>query len=149
MVYMSCSGILPQLRALGAKAVELTPDAQGTTPEELDEVLAKWKTSPRTKDLPFPKLLYLTPTGGNPTGASSSETRKKAVLQVLRRYDVLLFEDDAYYYLDYSDLGADPVTRSRPKSYFSMDPEAKTVVRFDSFSKVCEQSSETHNRALD
>ncbi|CAO1612828.1 unnamed protein product [Sympodiomycopsis kandeliae] len=129
-------GILPQVRALGANAVELTPDAEGATPEELESILCNWQTSSRTRHLPFPKLLYLTPTGGNPTGATSSESRKRSILSILQKHDVLLFEDDAYYYLDYSELGSDPITRPRPRSYFSMDPECQTVVRFDSFSKI-------------
>lgn len=105
-------------------------------PSSLADTLAAWSTDESTRALAFPKVIYLTPTGGNPTGATASKKRKNAVLDIVRRHDLLLLEDDAYYYLDYSDVGGDPVTRTRSSSYLSMDPSAKNVLRFDSFSKV-------------
>lgn len=125
-------GILPQLRALGVRVVEVEPDEQGIRPDALASILAGWSC----RSLAFPKVLYLTPTGGNPTGATASEARKRDVLALVRQYDLLLLEDDAYYYLDYSNLQGDPTTRKRSASYLSMDPTAQNVLRFDSFSKV-------------
>jgi len=53
-------------------------------------------------------------------------------------------EDDPYWGLDFSELGGDPVTRPRRKSYWAIEGEEKErkewgtgwVVRFESFSKV-------------
>jgi kynurenine/2-aminoadipate aminotransferase len=67
------------------------------------------------------------PTGGNPTGASLSLDRRRALYAVARRHDLLLIEDDPYYYLSY--------TPARTPSLLSMDTDGR-VLRTDSFSKV-------------
>jgi tryptophan aminotransferase len=54
-------------------------------------------------------------------------------LRIVKKYDLLIFEDDAYYFLYYGDAPQAP-------SYFALEMEANNeigrVIRFDSFSKV-------------
>lgn len=128
------AGILPCLHACRANVVPIASDDQGVDPQALEEALANFP-----KDKPKPKCLYTTPTGANPSGTTASEQRKRDILAICRRHSVLILEDDPYYFLDFSKLGEDPVTRYRPLSYFALDGESASpglVLRYDSFSKV-------------
>lgn len=136
------SGILPSLVAHKANMFEAETDEQGVEPTALDELLTNWSSAHATKDSPFPKFLYTTPTGANPSGTSASDDRKRAILGIVRKHNLLLLEDDPYYFLSFQGLGpdADPVTRTRGKSYFQLEAQdgfgVGRVVRFDSFSKI-------------
>lgn len=138
------SGILPSLVSHKAKMFEAATDSQGVEPKNLEQLLSNWSTSPSTSSHPFPKFLYTTPTGANPSGTSASDERKREILTIIRKYKMLLLEDDPYYFLSFEGLtaDADAVTRVRGKSYFQLEAESKEegsvgrVVRFDSFSKI-------------
>ena len=84
-------------------------------------------------------MLYTVPAGSNPAGTTASADRKRAVLALVRRYGMLLFEDDPYYYLTFDGIDGDAVTRPRVPSYFALEREGEeygNVVRFESLSKV-------------
>ncbi|PWN48502.1 PLP-dependent transferase [Violaceomyces palustris] len=137
------SGILPSLKNLGARIFEAETDHEGVNPVKLDKLLTEWKSSPKTSSSPFPKFLYTTPTGANPSGTTASDERKRQVLEVVRKHNILLLEDDPYYFLSFQGLGQDPLTRKRGKSYFSLEVEEENqiwgvgrVLRFDSTSKI-------------
>lgn len=136
------SGILPSLVAHKAKMFEAETDSEGVEPTALDALLTKWTTDPATSSAPFPKFLYTTPTGANPSGTSASDDRKRAVLAVIRKHNLLLLEDDPYYFLSFQGLtpDADPAKRQRGKSYFQLEAQDEfgvgRVLRFDSFSKI-------------
>lgn len=70
------------------------------------------------------------PTGSNPTGASSGPERKLEILKLAHEHDLLILEDDPYYFL----------ASERPQSYFELEtqvvPGGGRVIRFDSLSKV-------------
>ncbi|TKY84609.1 hypothetical protein EX895_006511 [Sporisorium graminicola] len=138
------SGILPSLVAHNAKLFEAETDSEGVEPTALDALLTHWSSNPATSASPFPKFLYTTPTGANPSGTSASDDRKRAVLAVVRKHNLLLLEDDPYYFLSFQGLtpDADPVKRQRGKSYFQLEAQDEyaggvgRVLRFDSFSKI-------------
>ncbi|KAJ3036715.1 hypothetical protein HDV00_002427 [Rhizophlyctis rosea] len=115
-------GSLAFLKPFGIKFAEVALDAEGLNPNALEKVLAEWPT-PETR----PKVLYTVPTGGNPTGISTTLERKKRVYEIAKKYDIIILEDDPYYYLQF---GA-----SRTPSYFSFDDDRR-VLRFDSLSKI-------------
>lgn len=80
-------------------------------------------------------ILFFSPTGSNPTGCSSPLHRKIEILALAKKYNLLLLEDDAYYYLHFD--------RSvQAASYFELEGRdgpvgtAGRVLRFDTFSKV-------------
>jgi DNA-binding transcriptional MocR family regulator len=102
-------------------------DENGISPEPLQDMLSKWDESKQGRK---PKLLLTIPTGSNPTGISMSEDRKRQIYDIVRQPDnnLLILEDDPYYYLQFNDSG-------RTKSFYSMDVDRR-VLRFDSFSKV-------------
>merc|ERR1712107_498834 len=66
---------------------------------------------------------------GNPTGTLLSVERRKEIYQLCCEYNLLLLEDDPYYYLQFGDK------ESRPPSFLSLDTQGR-VLRFDSFSKI-------------
>ncbi|KAE8214844.1 hypothetical protein CF327_g1808 [Tilletia walkeri] len=137
------SGILPQIFMLKATAIPIGSDEEGLCPHKLREALEGWSTNPKTSSLKFPKLVYTTPTGANPAGTTASEQRKREVLQVVQEFNILLFEDDPYYYLSFVGLGEGaPETRRRTPSYWALEQENRAqrgtgrVLRFDSMSKI-------------
>jgi len=103
-------------------------DSKGMVPESLRSILSQWKAGPDGEE-GRPKFLYINPTGANPTGTILPQERRKEIYQLCCEYNLLLLEDDPYYYLQF---GPD---ETRPPSFFSLDTEGR-VLRFDSFSKI-------------
>lgn len=64
--------------------------------------------------------------GGNPSGASTTVERKRKIYEIAQRHDLLILEDDPYWYLQFE---------GKDDSYFSMDVDGR-VLRFDSLSKI-------------
>lgn len=75
----------------------------------------------------MPKVIYINPTGSNPTGTTIPVERRKEIYKICCKYNILILEDDAYCFMNFSD---EPVP-----SFVSMDTEGR-VLRFDSLSKV-------------
>lgn len=116
------SGAFACLRPMFPVFKEVECDAEGLRPEKLEDVLASYApTDPKR-----PKFLYTVPTGANPSGFCTSNTRREQIYRIARKYHLLILEDDPYYYLQF---------REPLRSYFSMDVDGR-VLRFDSFSKV-------------
>lgn len=74
--------------------------------------------------------------GQNPTGCTLSLERRKQIYALCRRFDIVIIEDDPYYYLQYSENepAVDPHAHFIP-SFLSMDVDGR-VIRLDSFSKI-------------
>lgn len=71
-------------------------------PAPLAQVLAGLKAAEAADPaLRFPKLLYTVPTGQNPTGCTITSERRRAVYRLCQRYNLLLVEDDPYFFLQY------------------------------------------------
>ena len=66
---------------------------------------------------------YTVPDGHNPAGFSFSTRRREEILDVLRRYGVLVVEDAPYVYISYAE------EQQRPRPFLSLDP-AMTVHLF-------------------
>uniref|UniRef100_A0A8C1NAG8 Aminoadipate aminotransferase n=1 Tax=Cyprinus carpio TaxID=7962 RepID=A0A8C1NAG8_CYPCA len=75
-----------------------------------------------------PRVLYTIPNRGNPTGACMTCERKQDVYELTRKYDLLITEDDPYYFLQFQKPWA-------PPTFLSMDVDG-CVLRMDSFSKI-------------
>ena len=73
-----------------------------------------------------PKLIYVIPDHQNPTGLSLAPERRAALVELCRRFGVLIVEDVAY-----RDLGFDGTA---PRSLWSLGPDI--VVQIGTFSKV-------------
>lgn len=72
----------------------------------------------------------------NPTGVSWTDERKAQVYALACELDFIIFDDDAYFYLQFPPAsgGEAPGLRGLGRSLLSMDTEGR-VVRTDTFSK--------------
>lgn len=113
---------LQVFRSYGAKTVSVEADSDGLDLADLEAKLLQHK----------PKMLYVIPTFSNPTGKSWSAERRRAVLELCRRTDTLILEDDPYGELKFGDASL-----TYP-SIFSMAPEVtgSCVVYTSTFSKT-------------
>ena len=73
-------------RLYGADIVSAPIDADGVQVDVLEQLIVQHK----------PKLIYLIPTFGNPSGAMLSLARRKRVLELAAQHQVLVVEDDPY-----------------------------------------------------
>ena len=73
-------------RLYGAQVVSAPIDADGVRTDELERLIVEQA----------PKLIYLIPTFGNPSGALLSLERRKRVLALAVRHQVPVVEDDPY-----------------------------------------------------
>ncbi|KAM0748515.1 PLP-dependent transferase [Meredithblackwellia eburnea MCA 4105] len=115
-------GVLSTLAVQPCTLVAVECDSEGISAKALEATLASWPEGRRK-----PRILYLVPTGGNPTGATATEERRKEILRICRQNQILVFEDDPYCYLTFE---------KRVPSYWELDAGFGGVVRFDSFSKI-------------
>ncbi len=74
------------------------------------------------------KFIYVVPTGQNPTGITMSMERRKALLEIASRYDLLIIEDDPYGYIYFGD-------EEPPMRLKAMDSEGR-VIYLSTFSKI-------------
>ncbi len=70
----------------GAELITAPVDGDGVQPDALDALIAEHR----------PKLVYLIPTFGNPSGATLSLERRLRVLEMAVRHQTLIVEDDPY-----------------------------------------------------
>lgn len=47
------------------------------------------------------QLLYIVPNADNPSGITLSEDRRREIYSLACEYDILIMEDDPYYYQQY------------------------------------------------
>ncbi|KAJ5377056.1 Aromatic amino acid aminotransferase [Penicillium cosmopolitanum] len=130
---------------LGLKALAVPIDEQGLIPDAMDDLLTNWDEQARGARKPF--VLYTIPTGQNPTGATQSAERRRAVYKVAQKHDIIIVEDEPYYFLQMQPYvgkdapslpppaSHDEFIKSLVPSFLSMDVDGR-VVRLESFSKV-------------
>ncbi|WP_114968739.1 PLP-dependent aminotransferase family protein [Rhodoferax ferrireducens] len=73
-------------RLYGAHIIGAPIDADGVDVDQLEKLIEEHK----------PKLVYLIPTFGNPSGATLSLARRKRILEIAVRTRTLVVEDDPY-----------------------------------------------------
>ncbi len=73
-------------RLYGADLVSAPIDGHGVQTDRLEQLIIEHK----------PKLVYLIPTFGNPSGAMLSLERRKRVLELAVKYQTVIVEDDPY-----------------------------------------------------
>eukprot|EP00040_Diaphanoeca_grandis_P013028 m.65915 g.65915 ORF g.65915 m.65915 type:complete len:449 (+) comp23618_c0_seq2:179-1525(+) len=122
------SGSLAYLKPYGCNLVGTETDGDGLIPDSLERLLDTWEqTYSEKSQIKKPRVLYTIPTGANPSGGTMTVQRRQEVYRIAQAHDLLILEDDPYYYLQF--------TKDRLPSLFSMDTDAR-VLRFDSFSKI-------------
>ncbi|VYU43496.1 PLP-dependent aminotransferase family protein [Metakosakonia massiliensis] len=110
-------GTMQLLRGFDIKAIEIPTDPEtGISVEALELALEQWPI----------KGVILVPNCNNPQGFIMPEARKKAVLALAQRYDIVIFEDDIY--------GELATEYPRPRTIKSYDIDGR-VLLCSSFTK--------------
>ena len=115
-------GAVRTFRLAQARLEELPLDDHGLVVDELERRLEQLSAEGVR-----PKFLYTLPTFHNPAGVTMPLERRLSLLEVARRFGLLIVEDDAYGELRYD--GNDV------PSLLSLDRDG-LVVRFGTFSKI-------------
>lgn len=111
-------GAINAFQLCGPRFVEVPTDEQGIVPAALEEIL---RTTDRVK------MMYVIPEFQNPTGVTWTMERRRAVMEIVNRYDFPVLEDNPYGELRY-----DGETMPALKS---MDTKGN-VIFLGSFSKI-------------
>ena len=114
-------GALGVFRAYQADVVHVPIDEAGLIPAALEETLARLAREGRRA-----KFVYVIPNFHNPAGVSLSLERRPQILEICRRYGILVVEDNAYGLLGFD---GEPTPAMR-----SMDDEG--VLYLGTFSKT-------------
>ncbi|KAI1391219.1 aromatic amino acid aminotransferase [Hypoxylon trugodes] len=152
------SNILSQALPRGVQVVPIEMDKDGMKPYgpgSLEDVLANWDYNKGKR----PHLMYTVTMGHNPTSVVLSVERRKELYAICSEYDVIIIEDDPYWYLQYpsAEIGEAkarnlPTPELKPAntleqksgyeyldslvpSFLSVDVDGR-VVRLDTFSKT-------------
>ncbi|KAL9125130.1 MAG: hypothetical protein Q9217_005619 [Psora testacea] len=92
-------------RPRGLNIVPVAVDEEGMCPEGphgLLDVLENWDTGKGKR----PHLMYTVTIGQNPTSSTLGVCRRKAIYALCVKYDVIIIEDDPYWYLQYPSVNA-------------------------------------------
>ncbi|MCC7887192.1 PLP-dependent aminotransferase family protein, partial [Escherichia coli] len=110
-------GSMQMLRGMGVKVIEIPTDPEtGISVEALELALEQWPI----------KGIILVPNCNNPLGFIMPDARKRAVLSLAQRHDIVIFEDDVY--------GELATEYPRPRTIHSWDIDGR-VLLCGSFSK--------------
>jgi aromatic amino acid aminotransferase I len=141
---------------LNSPQVAIKIDGDGIVPSDMERILSTWNPDEhggRSR----PRLLYTVPVGQNPTGSLLSTDRKKAIYEICVKYDVIICEDDPYYFLYAdpwvprrgkkaaaaaratrladNDKGQKEFLKALPPSFLKFDYQGR-VIRLETFSKT-------------
>ncbi|KAJ1409389.1 pyridoxal phosphate-dependent transferase [Ochromonadaceae sp. CCMP2298] len=128
ITYVYASSITPCTTA-GIKAIGIESDAEGMKPASIRAATLRARGAGLVVN-----ILYLIPVGQNPTGLTMSQARKGEIYSLCGELDLIIVEDDAYYYLHYPD-GQTAGLDHLPPSLLSMDVDGR-VIRIDTVSKI-------------
>ncbi len=103
-------------QALGLGLAPITIDDEGLDPE----AFTSWCRSAGT-----PRVLYTTPFAHNPTARTQSAQRRRELVDVARRYDVTIIEDDVFGMLD--DTGTPPLAAMAPERTLHLTSFSKAL----------------------
>lgn len=85
------------LRPIGANVIGVDTDDDGMDIDSLVE-----KINQHSGKVPL-KAIITVANGGNPTGSTLSLSRRQRLLEVAEEHDLLIIEDDPYYFLQFED----------------------------------------------
>ncbi|MBN2564467.1 MAG: PLP-dependent aminotransferase family protein [Candidatus Eisenbacteria bacterium] len=117
-------GALSAFRSFTRNFVAVPLDEHGMDTVALESRL----TELEHRGLRMPKFIYTVPSGHNPGGVALSVERRKHMIDIAGRFDLLILEDDPYQLVKLDDSPVRPTLQS-------LDQDGR-VIRLDSFSKV-------------
>lgn len=111
----SYPGLLATAARRGLTVIGCPMDAEGLEPEALARLITQHR----------PRLVCCTPTFQNPTAATMGLARRQAVVDITRKAEVLIVEDDAYGLLPATP--PPPLVSLWPQGVFHVATTAKTL----------------------
>ncbi|KAK3501600.1 pyridoxal phosphate-dependent transferase [Neurospora crassa] len=114
--------ILSQAEPKGVQIVPIKADENGmlaTGEGGLEDVLANWDVSKGKR----PHLMYTVTLGHNPTGFVIPVSRRKEIYAICSRYDVIIVEDEPYWYLQFPSATAANTAKAKASGLKPSQPE--------------------------
>ena len=102
-------------------------DEEGLLPGAMDEMLRDWDPVARGGRR-RPHVLYTVPSGQNPTGATQGARRRREIMEVCRRWDVFVIEDEPYYFLQMEPYNKNNKTNKTAEQQQSVDAFLATLL---------------------
>ena len=103
-------GLLQMIQGFGLKAIEIPADpVNGMSVAALQLALQQWPI----------KTVLCVSSFSNPLGATVPDANKKAIIDLIAKYDISLIEDDIYGELQF--------TGHRPKAFKAFDPDGRVL----------------------
>jgi len=115
-------GGLSAFNSYGAQMIGIPMDEEGEDPVAMEAELKKLKDMGKK-----PKFIYLIPDFQNPAGVTMTEKRRKEIIALAHKYDVLILEDSPYRELRYEG--------ESQKTMYELDGTGH-VVMLGTFSKI-------------
>ncbi|MCR9011238.1 PLP-dependent aminotransferase family protein [Gabonibacter chumensis] len=116
-------GALGAFNSYGGIAVGIPQDEQGMSAIELEKTLADMKAKGEK-----PKFIYLIPDFQNPAGMTMPDARRKEILAIAKKYEILIVEDSPYRELRFS---------GKPQHMlYELDNGEGNVITLGTFSKI-------------
>lgn len=112
---------LQVLQLAEANIMSVGTDGDGMIIDELEALV---KTTPV-------KAVYIVPTFGNPGGVTLSEPRRKQLVELSRRHDFIIIEDDPYGEINFTDKTFIPL-----KAWAAEMGDSDNIVYTSTFSKI-------------
>lgn len=103
-------GALSAFSAYQAEVVHVRMDGDGLVPEDVQATLDRLSAGGRR-----PKFLYTVPNHQNPAGVSLSNERRERLVEIARRHDLLIVEDNPYGLLDFKEELRTPLLALAPE----------------------------------
>lgn len=82
------------------KLLEVKQDNKGIVPESIRAAMENC----RKKGIMMPKLIYINPTGNNPTGTVIPNSRRQEIYDIACEYDLIILEDDPYHFMNFTEV---------------------------------------------
>lgn len=115
-------GGLQAFNAYGADLVGIEFDEHGMRSDKVEKVLTELKAKGEK-----PKFIYVIPDFQNPAGVTMPEFRRKEIIKIAKKFEVLIVEDSPYKQIRFE--GKDQ------KSIYALDGEGN-VINLGTFSKI-------------
>ncbi|MGW3413054.1 aminotransferase-like domain-containing protein [Streptomyces sp. NPDC000888] len=112
-------GVKSAAQLLGLRMSAVAMDAEGLIPEALEEACVSGTA---------PRALYCMPTAHNPTAITLSIERRRAIVDIARRHDLLIIEDDVFGLLrPDTDAAVTPLAVLAPERTLFLTSLSKTL----------------------
>jgi len=116
-------GALGAFNSYGGVGVGIPQDEQGMSAVELEKTLAEMKAKGEK-----PKFIYLIPDFQNPAGMTMPESRRIEILEIAKKYEIMIIEDSPYRELRFS---------GKPqRMLYDLDNGEGNVITLGTFSKI-------------